>query len=177
MVTLKPFKGTRPFNEDAKNIIAPSTDHLSDENIQNIYNKNYWNYLKILNPVGQLKESETLIAAKNHFNDMKKNEVIKKDEDLSFYIYEISLDNHKQLGFLSLANIDDYLSNKIKGHENTYLKRMQDRAEQMINIETQIGPIYMSYPEDDNINKLLISLTNIEGFGTLSKNTGLLVWY
>ena len=55
MVSLKPFRGTRPFNEDAKNIIAPSTDHLSEENIQNIYEKNYWNYLKILNPVGQLK--------------------------------------------------------------------------------------------------------------------------
>ena len=78
MVLLKPFKGTRPFNEDAKNIIAPSTDHLTDENIQNIYEKNYWNYLKILNPIGQLKESDTLIAAKNHFNEMKKIMLLKK---------------------------------------------------------------------------------------------------
>ena len=155
MVSLKPFKGTRPFNEEAKNIIAPSTDHLSEENIQNIYDKNYWNYLKILNPVGQLKESETLLAAKNHFNEMKKNEVIKKDEDPSFYIYEIALNKHKQLGFLALANIEDYSANKIKGHENTYKKRIQERADQMINIETQIGPIYMSYPDDNNINILL----------------------
>ena len=162
MVSLKPFRGTRPFNEDAKNIIAPSTDHLSEENIQNIYNKNYWNYLKILNPVHQLKESETLKIAKNHFNEMKKNEVIKKDEYLSFYIYEISLNNHKQLGFLSLANIEDYLSNKIKGHENIYEKRMQDRADQMMNIETQIGPIYMSYPENEDINTLLLSFTKVE---------------
>ena len=70
MVSLKPFKGTRPFNEEAKNIIAPSTDHLSLENIKNIYDKNYWNYLKILNPVGQLKESNTLLAAKKHFNEI-----------------------------------------------------------------------------------------------------------
>ena len=159
MVVLKPFKGTRPFNEDAKNIIAPSTDHLSEENIRNIYDKNYWNYLKILNPVGQLKESETLLAAKNHFNEMKKNEVIKKDDELSFYIYEISSNNHKQLGFLSLANIDDYLSNRIKGHENTYKKRMKDRADQMLNIQTQIGPIYMAYPENSDVNKLLLSFT------------------
>lgn len=159
MVLLKPFKGTRPFKEEAKNIIAPSTDHLSEDNIKNIYKKNYWNYLKILNPVGKLKESETLLAAKNHFNEMKINEVIKKDSELSFYIYEISLGNHKQLGFLALANIEDYLTNKIKGHENTYLKRMEDRADQMINIETQIGPIYMSYPEDKNINILLKSFT------------------
>lgn len=159
MVSLKPFKGTRPFNEDAKNIIAPSTDHLSDENIQNIYDKNYWNYLKVLNPVGQLKESETLIAAKNHFKDMKINEVIKKDKKLSFYIYEISTDRHKQLGFLALADISDYSRNEIKGHENTYIKRMQDRADQMINIETQIGPIYMTYPENDDIDILLKNFT------------------
>ena len=38
MVLLKPFKGTRPFNEDAKNIIAPTTSQLSDENIQILLN-------------------------------------------------------------------------------------------------------------------------------------------
>ena len=32
MVDIKPFKGTRPFNEEAKSLIAPSTDHLSIEN-------------------------------------------------------------------------------------------------------------------------------------------------
>ena len=162
MVQLKPFRGTRPFNEDAKNIIAPSTDYLSEENLENIYNQNYWNYLKILNPVGKLKETETLLAAKKHFNEMKKKEIIKKDKSLSYYVYEITSRNHKQLGFLSLANMEDYLSNKIKGHENTYTKRMQERADQMINIETQIGPIFMSYPKNDDINSFLLSFTKVD---------------
>ncbi len=162
MVSLKPFKGTRPFNEEAINIIAPSTDHLSDENIDLITNKHYWNYLKILNPVGQLKESETLLAAKNHFNEMKKNEVIKQDDRLSFYIYQISQGEHTQLGFLALADINDFLCHKIKGHENTLVNRMLERADQMINIETQVGPIYMSYPNDKNINELLESFTSLE---------------
>ena len=56
MVEIKPFKGTRPYNEDARNLIAPSTDHLSIENIEIFKKNNYWNYLKILNPVGQLKD-------------------------------------------------------------------------------------------------------------------------
>ena len=38
MVDIWPFHGTRPYNQDAKNLIAPSTDHLSIENIKNIYN-------------------------------------------------------------------------------------------------------------------------------------------
>ena len=62
-----------------------------------------------------------------------------------------------------MANIDDYLSNNnIKGHENTYKKKMQDRVDQMVNIETQIGPIYMSYPKDNDIHSLLISFTKDE---------------
>ena len=31
MIDIKPFKGTRPYNEEAKNLIAPSTDHLNEE--------------------------------------------------------------------------------------------------------------------------------------------------
>ena len=58
MVDIWPFCGTRPYNQDAKTLIAPSTDHLSIENIEIFRKNNYWNYLKILNPVGQLKEKD-----------------------------------------------------------------------------------------------------------------------
>ena len=60
MIDIKPFKGTRPFNEEAENLIAPSTDHLNEQHLIDIHEKHYWNYLKILNPVGQLKEIDTL---------------------------------------------------------------------------------------------------------------------
>ena len=91
MVDIWPFYGTRPYNQDAKTLIAPSTDHLSIENIEIFRKNNYWNYLKILNPVGQLKEKDSLLEAKNHFKEMKENDVIKKDEVKHFYIYQIEL--------------------------------------------------------------------------------------
>ena len=93
MVDIWPFYGTRPYNQDAKNLIAPSTDHLSIENIEIFRKNNYWNYLKILNPVGQLKEKDSLLEARTHFDKMKKNDVIKKDSELNFYIYQINLMN------------------------------------------------------------------------------------
>jgi len=157
MVNIFPFKGTRPFNEEAKNLIAPSTDYLSIENITIFKRNNYWNYLKILNPVGQLKEKDSLIEAKLHFEEMKKNAVIKKDLINNFYIYEIQFNNHKQLGFLSLVFIKDFIDNKIKAHEKIYEYRKKERADQMGNINTQIGPIYVTYPLDLEIQKLLDS--------------------
>ncbi len=157
MVEIKPFKGTRPFNEDARSLIAPSTDHLSIENIEIFKKNNYWNYLKILNPVGQLKEKDSLIEAKLHFDEMKNHEVIKKDSTDNFYIYQIEFNSHKQLGFLSLVLIEDFNNNKIKAHEKIYENRMKERADQMSNINSQIGPIYTSFPSDIEITNILNS--------------------
>ena len=159
MVDIWPFHGTRPYSQDAKNLIAPSTDHLSIENIEIFRKNNYWNYLKVLNPVGQLKEKDSLFEAREHFKEMKDYDVIKKDKELNFYIYQIQLDNHSQLGFLCLASIDDFKKNIIKPHEKIYESRKIERADQMMNINTQIGPIYVSYPSDENIANLLLSIT------------------
>jgi len=159
MVDIWPFHGTRPYNQDAKTLIAPSTDHLSIENIEIFRKNNYWNYLKVLNPVGQLKEKDSLTEAREHFNEMKDNDVIKKDSELNFYIYQIELGDHKQLGFLSLASVSDFEKNIIKPHEKIYQSRKVERADQMMNIKTQIGPIYVSYPSDKNLSNFLLSQT------------------
>ena len=159
MVDVWPFHGTRPYNQDAKTLIAPSTDHLSIENIEIFRKNNYWNYLKVLNPVGQLKEKDSLTEAREHFAEMKDNDVIKKDKELNFYIYQIELRDHVQLGFLSLASIDDFEKNLIKPHEKIYQSRKIERADQMMNINTQIGPIYVSYPSDKKIANFILSLT------------------
>jgi len=157
MVDIWPFFGTRPYNQDAKSLIAPSTDHLSIENIEIFRKNNYFNYLKILNPVGQLKEKDSLLVAKTHFNEMKDSDVIKKDDLLHFYIYQIELDSHIQLGFLCLASVKDFEKKIIKPHEKIYESRKIERADQMMNLNTQIGPIYVSYPKEKKIQDLLLS--------------------
>jgi len=159
MIDIKPFKGTRPFSEEAENLIAPSTDHLNEQHLIDIHKKHYWNYLKILNPVGQLKETDTLKAAKDHFDEMKENHIVKQDNVESFYIYQIKFQNHIQTGFLAVASIKDFIENKIKGHELTYQSRLNERADQMLNIETQIGPIYVSYIDENNLDNLIKDLT------------------
>ena len=46
------------------------------------------------------------------------------------------------------------ITNKVKGHELTYERRTKERADQMLNLETQIGPIYVTY---ENISLIIIS--------------------
>lgn len=159
MLDIRPFKGTRPYKEQAENIIAPSTDYLSEENIIDIHEKNYWNYLKILNPVGTTKEEESLKEAKYHFAEMKVNHIIKQDNKSNYYIYRIKTSTHTQIGFLAITNIQSFISNKIKGHELTYEKRAQERADQMLNIGTQIGPIYVCYKDNNELDNFILKFT------------------
>ena len=159
MLDIQPFKGTRPYNEQAENLIAPSTDQLNEKNIIDIHEKNYWNYLKILNPVGKNKEVEALLAARNHFFEMKRNHIIKQDSKQSYYVYEIKTTTHTQVGFLAVTNIQSFISNKVRGHELTYEKRSQERANQMLNIDTQIGPIYVSYEDNNELDNFILDLT------------------
>ncbi|MDC0057159.1 DUF1015 family protein [Alphaproteobacteria bacterium] len=159
MIDIRPFKGTRPFYEEAKNLIAPSTDQLNEKHLIEIHEKHYWNYLKILNPIGQLKEIDTFKVAKDHFNKMKNHHIIKQDDAACFYIYKIKFNNHIQTGFLAVANIRDFIDNKIKGHELTNEGRLKERADQMLNIETQIGPIYVSYKDEDDLQNLINDFT------------------
>ena len=89
---------------------------------------------------------------------MKENDVIKKDKELFYYIYQIEFKGHTQLGFLSLSKISDFVDEKIKAHEKIYETRMRERAEQMLNIKTQIGPIYVVYKKNNKIKDLLSSI-------------------
>ena len=41
MIDIKPFKGTRPFNEEAEKLIAPSTDHLNEQYLIDIHDNLY----------------------------------------------------------------------------------------------------------------------------------------
>jgi uncharacterized protein (DUF1015 family) len=162
MLDIRPFKGTRPHKELAEKIIAPSSDYLREEGIIDIHEKHYWNYLKILNPVGQNKKKEALKIAKDQFTKMKEHHIVKKDNKVCYYIYRIQTSEHCQTGFLSLINIDSFINNKVKGHELTYKQRISERADQMLNLQAQIGPIYVSYIDnkklDDFIEKQTLSI-------------------
>ena len=82
---------------------------------------------------------------------MKDNHIIKQDSKPNYYIYRINTTSHIQIGFLAITNIQSFISNKIKGHELTYERRAQERANQMLNIETQIGPIYVFYKDNEEL--------------------------
>lgn len=172
MYFINPFRGLRPNEEKASSVSTPSIDHLSEEIITNHKKNNPWSYLNIFNPDSQNSNSQNEIyaKAKKQFELMKNNSILIKDNIKSFYIYKISTKNHTQVGIIGTAKLSAYDNLHIRGHEEIYFERSQKRFDQIHNLNAQIGPIYVIYPDDIKLTKLVeeqIALKPKYSFGAL----------
>ena len=154
---INPFKGLRPNEEKASSITIPSTDHLSEKIINNHKKNNPWSYLNIFSPDQQNSKSQSEIdnKAKEKFELMKNKSILLKDNVNSFYINKISTKNHVQIGIIGTAKLSAYDNLHIRGHEEIYFERSQKRFEQINNLNAQIGPIYVIYPDNNELTGLI----------------------
>ena len=161
---INPFKGLRPNEKNASFVTTPSSGYLSDEAIANHKKNNPWSYLNVFNPDHQKSASKNKanIKAKEQFELMKNSSILIKDNIQSFYIYKISLKNHSQVGIIGRVKLSAYDNLHIRGHEEIYFERAQERFDQMLNLNAQIGPIYVIYPDNDEMNELIKNETVIE---------------
>ena len=148
MYFINPFKGLRPIEEKASTVAITSTDHLSKEIISNHKKNNPWSYLNVFS-------AENSSKSKEQFELMKKKSILKKDNSDSFYIYKISTNGHAQVGIVGTAKLSAYDNLHIRGHEEIFLERAQKRLKQMDNLNAQIGPIYVIYPDNEELTKLI----------------------
>ena len=150
MYFINPFKALRPTKEKAESVSITSTDHLSKEVVEKHKKNNPWSYLNVFG-------AENSSKSKNQFELMKKNSVLQKDRNNSFYIYKISTGNHSQVGIVGTAKLSAYDNLHIRGHEEIFLERAQNRLKQMDNLNAQIGPIYVIHPDNDKLSSLVNS--------------------
>ena len=164
MYLANPFKGLRPEGAEASSVSLPCTDHLSEEMVKSYKESNPWSYLNIFSPdyKDTKTKSEIEVGAKDRFELMKEKSVISKDTDESFYIYKMSTECHSQIGMIATAKISDYDDLHIRGHEKIYVEDSQKRFEQIKNLNAQIGPIYVIYPDEVSLDALLKEQTNAD---------------
>ena len=148
MYFINPFKGLRPTEENASSVAITSTDHLSKEIVAGHKKNNPWSYLNVFGAENDLKSKE-------QFELMKKKSILTKDSNNSFYIYKVSTKDHAQVGIIGTAKLSAYDNLHIRGHEEIFLERAQKRLKQMNNLNAQIGPIYVIYPDNEELTELI----------------------
>jgi len=148
LILINPFKGLRPKIHIASKISTPNVGYLSDELKKSFKLKRSLNFLNIL-------LSKNFNRSKIYLLKMKKKGLVIKDILNCYYIYKITSKKHKQIGIVGKVSLSNYNNKNILGHEETFENRVSERKKQIVNLSTQIGPIFTTYKGNSNLKKTL----------------------
>lgn len=70
------------------------------------------------------------------------------------------MNGREQTGIVSCVSVDDYLNNVVKKHENTREEKELDRINHVDYCNANTGPIFLTYKNDKNIDKIVAEETN-----------------
>ncbi len=156
---IKPFAGVRPPRELASDVASRPYDVLnSAEAKAEAGEKSLLHIIKPeidFDPIAGEHEQRTYDKAVENFKLWQSRGWLKQDDHEMYYIYAQTMDSRTQYGLVAAANVDDYMSGKIKKHELTRKEKEDDR---MIHVRIQdanLEPVFFAYPDVDEMNKLV----------------------
>lgn len=178
MVKIKPFAALRPPKELVTQIAARPYDVLnSAEAKAEAGEKSLLHITKPeidFDPIIDEHSQQAYDKAVENFRKWKQNGWLVSDPREMYYVYAQTMEGRTQYGLVVCANVEDYLSGKIKKHELTRKDKEEDR---MIHVRIQsanIEPVFFAYPDVKEINDIVSRIasgpaeydfTAADGFG------------
>lgn len=150
MVKIKPFAALRPPKELVTQIAARPYDVLnSAEAKAEAGEKSLLHITKPeidFDPIIDEHSQQAYDKAVENFRKWKQNGWLVSDPREMYYVYAQTMEGRTQYGLVVCANVEDYLSGKIKKHELTRKDKEEDR---MIHVRIQsanIEPVFFAIP-------------------------------
>ena len=156
---IKPFAGVRPPKEFAADVASRPYDVLnSAEAKQEAGEKSLLHIIKPeidFDPIADEHSQAVYDKAVENFKLWQDRGWLVQDDKEMYYIYAQTMDGRTQYGLVAAANVDDYMTGKIKKHELTRKDKEDDR---MIHVRIQnanIEPVFFAYPDVAEMNEIV----------------------
>ena len=157
MAEIKPFKGLRYTEKagDISDIACPPYYIFSSEEKIALLEKSPNSLIRLELPViGGSEDIEQYRSAGETLRAWLRDEILKRDEKDSIYIYEMDFSvqgkNYKVKGFVSLVKLEPFSKGIILPHEETLSKAKTDRFNLMKVTGCNFSQIYSLYMDEDN---------------------------
>jgi uncharacterized protein (DUF1015 family) len=135
-------------------------------------------FLRIIKPEidyspGKEPDSETLHhhAAKNLHAFIRSGK-LQKDKNPSFYIYQISMDQHTQTGIIAAVSVQEYNEGLIKKHEFTRPEKENNRTRHFEITNANTGPVLLTFRNNGEFQDQIPDITNLGSDITFQADDG-----
>lgn len=156
---IKPFAGVRPPKDLADQVASRPYDVLNSvEAKAEAGEKSLLHIIKPeidFDPIADEHSQPVYDKAVQNFKLWQDRGWLVQDDTEMYYIYAQTMDGRTQYGLVAAANVDDYMTGKIKKHELTRKDKEDDR---MIHVRIQdanIEPVFFAYPDVAEMNEIV----------------------
>ena len=156
---IKPFAGVRPPKEFAAEVASRPYDVLNSvEAKAEAGEKSLLHIIKPeidFDPIADEHSQPVYDKAVENFKLWQERGWLVQDDSEMYYVYAQTMNGRTQYGLVAAANVDDYMTGKIKKHELTRKDKEEDR---MIHVRIQnanIEPVFFAYPDVEEMNAIV----------------------
>ncbi|MBW7888917.1 MAG: DUF1015 domain-containing protein [Bacteroidetes bacterium] len=164
MATLKPFKAFRPKPEFAAEVAAKPYDVLNSDEARKEVQGHPLSFLHVgkpeidLDPSIDHYDAKVYLKGKENLQQLISKEILLQDSEPYFYIYAQTMNGNTQYGIVGCASVEEYWNDTIKKHELTRKDKEEDRCNHVRVTNAHTGPIFLTYPDNTEINSLVAEL-------------------
>ncbi len=159
MVKVKPFAAIRPPKEIAHEVASRPYDVLNSvEAKAEAGEKSLLHIIKPeidFDPIADEHSEPVYNKAIENFKKWQENKWLVQDPKEYYYVYAQTMGERTQYGLVVCANVEDYLTGKIKKHELTRKDKEDDRMIHVRNQNANIEPVFFAYPDNEKINSIV----------------------
>ena len=161
MAVVRPFSCVRPAAEHAAEIAALPYDVYNREEAKREVKSHPLSFLAIDRPETGFPDTADMYApevyahAKDLFEQWVKDGNYVEDPNETYYLYELTMNDHSQTGIVACSSVDDYVNGVIKKHENTREEKEQDRIRHVDVMNAQTGPIFLAYRQNEVLGQIM----------------------
>ncbi|MBN1366147.1 MAG: DUF1015 domain-containing protein [Syntrophaceae bacterium] len=165
MSLVLPFRAIRPQQQFVDRVAALPYDVMTREEAQKAVLGNPLSFMHVekseIDVPDGTKSDDNIIyqTAKRNFIDMQVKGILMQDESPCFYVYRQKMGSQIQTGIAGLMSASEYDAGIIKKHELTRKDKEKDRIRHVDTVNAQTGPVFISYRERKNINKIVAQIT------------------
>ena len=151
MAVVRPFRGVRPEDARADQIIALPYDVMDRAEARAMLADAPESFLRVTRSDALLPDSvpqhgEAAYArARSELADMKARGVLQQDDSPCFYLYRQTWRGRTQTGLMALSSVAEYDAGIVKKHELTRPKKEQDRVEHVDTLGAQTGLVFLAW--------------------------------
>lgn len=159
MAIVKPFRAIRPAKDKVAFVASRSYQEYSKKELQAALSFNPFSFLHIINPGYKFDKkvsgAERFKLVHNRYLEFLEDDILLKDANDSFYLYQIEKNDLKCCGLFCATSVEDYQNNVIKKHENTIQRREELFADYLKTVEFNAEPVLMTYADNASIASII----------------------